>query len=389
MNLKLLSLLVRNSKNVTDPRIRSKCAVTASAVGIVSNAVISIMKLIVGILSGSIAIIADAINNAADASSSVVTLIGFKLASKPADKEHPYGHQRIEYIAGLIVSMLICVLGVEFLTSSVSAIINQAETHFSLISVAVLVFSILAKLWQCSFYKSVAKHIDSPTLAANAADSLGDVVSTTAVLAAALISLYFNVNLDGIFGCAVALFIIKSGIGLIIETANPLLGTAPSAEFITSIGQKILSYDGVLGYHDLAVHSYGPGRIFASVHVEMAAEREILECHDLIDNIEFDFRDSGISLVIHLDPIVTSDEELSEIRREIEGIVALLAEEHGCPFSMHDFRMVRGATHTNLIFDIVLPFECKCPEEEICFEVSRRVKLLSPDYNTVITCDRG
>ncbi len=389
MNLKILSLFVKDAKNVTSPGVRSKCAMTASIFGIVSNAVLSAIKLLIGIISGSIAIVADGVNNLADASSSVVTLIGFKLASKPADKEHPYGHQRIEYIAGLIVSMLICVLGFEFLTSSVSAIVNPTETKFSVITVAILLLSIAMKLWQCSFYRSVAKHIDSPTLAAASADSLGDVITTSAVVVSALIALIWKINLDGIFGCIVALFIIKSGIGLIIETANPLLGTAPSADFIASIGKRISSYEGVLGYHDLVVHSYGPGRLFVSVHVEMAAERDILESHDLIDNIEFDFRDSGISLVVHLDPIVTKDEELAEVRREIEGILAVVASECCSHLSMHDFRMVRGATHTNLIFDVVVPFECKLSEAELCHVIDTKAKLLSPSYNTVITCDRG
>ncbi len=389
MNLWLLSLFVRNYKNVKDSHTRSRCAMTASIFGICSNSVLSVLKLLIGIISGSIAICADAVNNIADASSSVVTLIGFKLASKPADKEHPYGHQRIEYIAGLIVSMLICVLGFEFFINSISAVINPNETKFSAISIVILVFSIIAKLWQCSFYKSVAVHIDSPALSATAADSLGDVITTSAVLVSAVISLLWQINLDGIFGCIVALFIIKSGIGLIIETANPLLGTAPSAEFIASVGKRISSYDGVIGYHDLVVHSYGPGQIFASVHVEVAAEKDILESHDLIDNIEFDFRDSGISLVVHLDPIVTNDEELSEIKREIEAIVALSSAEHECPISMHDFRMVRGNTHTNLIFDIVLPFECKYSEEELQADITKKIKLLSSNYNAVITCDRG
>lgn len=389
MNLKLLSLFVKNSNNVKSPAVRSKCAVTASIFGIFSNVILSVLKLIVGVISGSIAISADAVNNIADASSSVVTLIGFKLAEKPADKEHPYGHQRIEYIAGLIVSMLICVLGVEFLINSISAIINPTETNFSAATIGILLFSILIKLWQCSFYKSVAKHIDSPALNAAAADSLGDVITTSAVVVSALITLVWKINLDGIFGCLVALFILKSGIGLIIETANPLLGTAPSPELIASVGKRISSYEGVLGYHDLVVHNYGPGRIFASVHVEVAAEKDILESHDLIDNIEFAFRDSGISLVIHLDPIVTKDEELSEIRREIEGIVALAASEINCPLSMHDFRMVRGASHTNLIFDIVVPFDCPLSEKELTDKINEKVKLLNSDYNTVITCDRG
>ena len=389
MNLKLLSLFVKNYRDTASSTVRAKCASTASGVGIASNALLSVMKLVIGIITGSIAITADAVNNVADAASSVITLVGFRLASKPADKEHPYGHQRIEYITGLIVSMVICVLGVEFFITSVKAIFSPEVTVYSTAALVILAVSVIIKLWQCTFYRAVARHIDSTALIATSLDSRNDAVSTGAVLVGALISRIFELNLDGWLGLAVAIFILRSGVMLVIETADPLLGNAPSAEFVASIGKRIMEYDGVLGYHDLVVHNYGHDRIFASVHVEVAAEQDILVSHDIIDNIEFDFKKDGIQLVIHLDPVVTSDEELWEVRREIDAIVLVVADELGVPLSIHDFRMVRGVTHTNLIFDAVVPFECKLSEAQICDIFAAKVRAISSDYNTVISVDRS
>lgn len=388
MNLKLLSLFVRDYKNTADARVRSRCASAASIIGILSNVVLSVMKVIIGILAGSIAIIADAVNNVADAASSVITLIGFKLASKPADKEHPYGHQRIEYITGLIVSMVICVLGIEFLINSAKAIISPTDTEYSTISLVILGVSIVIKLWQSLFYRAVGRHINSSALIATSSDSRNDVISTAAVLVGALISRFAHINLDGWLGLGVACFIIKSGIGLVVETADPLLGTPPTDELVLSIGKKIMSYEGVLGYHDLVVHDYGHDRMFVSVHVEVDADEDVLISHDLIDNIEFDFKNDGIHLVIHLDPIVTSDEELNELRLEIDAIMAIVCVECGCALSIHDFRAVRGVSHTNLIFDVAVPFECKISDQALCGLISSKVRALSKDYNTVITCDR-
>ena len=390
MNLRLLSLFVKNYRDTNCADVRAKCASAASGVGIASNVLLSVMKLVIGIITGSIAITADAVNNVADAASSVITLVGFKLASKPADKEHPYGHQRIEYITGLIVSMVICVLGIEFFTTSLKAIFSPDEvTVYSTAALIILAVSVIIKLWQCLFYRAVAKHIDSGALIATSQDSRNDAISTAAVLVGALIARIFELNLDGWLGLAVAIFIIRSGVMLVMETANPLLGTPPTAEFVASIGTRIMSYEGVLGFHDLVVHSYGHDRVFASVHVEVAAEQDILVSHDIIDNIEFDFKKDGTQLVIHLDPVVTSDEELQEVRREIDAIVAIVAKELDTTLSIHDFRMVRGVTHTNLIFDVVVPYECKAGECEICDIFAEKVRALSSSYNTVINVDRS
>lgn len=389
LNLKLLSLFVKDCDNTSNPAVREKCASAAGIVGICSNIFLSVLKITIGIITKSISITADAVNNFTDAASSVITIIGFRLASKPADAEHPYGHRRIEYITGLIISMVITILGVQFLINSIQSLFNPSDTEFSLAALVILVVSIFVKLWQSRFYITVSKHIDSSTLAAAAADSRNDVVATSAVLIGAAISYFTNLNLDGYLGIAVACFIIKSGISLIIETSDPLLGIAPSAELIKSIGDRIKSYDGVLGYHDLVIHNYGPDRCFVSVHAEVPAEQDILVSHDIIDNIEFDFlRETGMHVVIHLDPVVTSDPTLINLRDEIGEIISQISKEIGTTITFHDFRMVKGQTHTNLLFDIAVPFECKVTDKSIEQLIDMKVKERHPIYNTVITCDR-
>ncbi|MCI8387355.1 MAG: cation transporter [Clostridiales bacterium] len=390
MNLRLLSLFVRDYKNAADPRVREKCASAAGIVGIVSNIFLSIIKIIIGVVTKSISITADAVNNLTDAGSSIITLIGFKLAGKPADAKHPYGHQRIEYITGLIVSMVITILGVQFFLNSVESLFDPVETVYSNVTFVILALSIIIKLWQSRFYITVGKHIDSTTLIATASDSRNDVLSTAAVLVGAVISRFTNVNLDGWLGCAVAGFIIFSGINLIIETSNPLLGLAPSPELIKSIGDKILSYDGILGYHDLVVHNYGPDRCFVSVHAEVSAEQNILVSHDIIDNIELDFlHETGMHVVIHLDPVVTNDEEINELHSEVLEIIAAVAKEAETSLSMHDFRVVKGHTHTNLVFDITVPFDCQVSDKSLRSMIESKVKQLSDTYFAVITCDRS
>ncbi len=390
MNKKLLALLVRGSENGKDPQIRERCAAAASWVGIASNAFLALIKLTVGLLSASISITADAVNNLSDAASSVITLVGFKLSAKPADAEHPYGHRRIEYITGLIVSMVITVLGVEFLTSSIDSLLHPTVTVYSISALIILALSILIKLWQCRFYITVSRHIDSGSLMAAAADSRNDMLSTAVVLAGALISRFTGADLDGWLGLALGAYVIWSGIRLVIETSNPLLGAAPSAELIQSIRERILSYDGILGYHDLVVHNYGPDRCFASVHVEVPASQDILVSHDIIDNIEFDFlRAAGIHMVIHLDPIVTDDEEVNSLRSRVGDLLAALSAELGHSVTMHDFRVVKGQTHTNLLFDITVPFACPLSDKALVSRIEAQIREISPLYNAVITCDRS
>ncbi|HIX93190.1 MAG TPA: cation diffusion facilitator family transporter [Firmicutes bacterium] len=390
MNLRILSLFVRDYENTGDPRVRERCASAAGIVGIASNIFLSIIKVIIGIVTKSIAITADAVNNLTDAGSSIITLIGFRLASKPADAKHPYGHRRIEYITGLIVSMVITILGVQFFLNSVESLFSEPETTYTPVTFAILAVSIVIKLWQNRFYVAVGRHIDSATLIATASDSRNDVLTTSAVLVGAIISKLTKLNLDGWLGCAVALFIIYSGVSLIIETSNPLLGLAPSSEFIKSIGDRIMSYEGILGYHDLVVHNYGPGRCFASVHAEVPAERDILESHDIIDNIEFDFlRETGIHLVIHLDPVVTGNPEVSRLHEEVDLIIKEISSEIHCELTMHDFRVVKRQTHTNLLFDITVPLDSKLSDSALRELIEAKIKRLSPSYNAVITCDRS
>ncbi len=390
MNLKILGIFVKNYRETSDPRVRESCASIAGIVGIASNLLLSVLKLVIGVIASSISIMADAVNNLTDAGSSIITLIGFKLSSRPADAEHPYGHKRIEYITGLIVSMVITILGVSFLRDSIESIFEESTTVYTPTALVILAISIVVKLWQSRFYTVVGRHIDSTALIATASDSRNDVISTAAVLVGALISMLFKVDLDAYLGIAVALFIVKSGISLVIETSQPLLGLAPSPELIKSVGDKILSYEGILGYHDLVVHNYGPDHCFASVHAEVPAEQDILISHDIIDNIEFDFlRESGMHVVIHLDPVVTKDPLVNELHSEVADIVGGLMLELKCELSMHDFRVVKGTTHTNLVFDVVAPFGLSITDAALTELIGARIREKRPECNSVVTVDRS
>ena len=358
----------------------------AGAVGIVCNALLCAAKLLMGTLFGSISVTADAVNNLSDASSSIITLVGFKLSAKPADKEHPYGHARIEYLAGLAVSVLIIVIGFELARTSLDKILHPTPVAFSWLTVAVLAGSIGVKLWMAMFNRTIGRRIGSATLEATATDSRNDVISTAAVLAALVLGQATHLVLDGWMGLAVALFILYSGIGLIKETVDPLLGEAPSEELAQHIARKVLSYDGVLGTHDLMVHDYGPGRCFASVHVEMAAEKDVLESHD---NIERDFHDNdNIHLVIHYDPIQTGDRAVGTLRAWVEGQLKTISPQ----LSMHDFRTVRGPTHTNLIFDVVVPAGFALDDAALrarIQQLAQQKNTKEMKYYTVVTVDHS
>ncbi len=361
----------------------------AGAVGIVCNALLCAAKLLMGTLFGSISVTADAVNNLSDASSSIITLVGFKLSAKPADKEHPYGHARIEYLAGLAVSVLIIVIGFELARTSFGKILHPTPVAFSWLTVAVLAGSIGVKLWMAMFNRTIGRRIGSATLEATATDSRNDVISTAAVLAALVLGQATHLVLDGWMGLAVALFILYSGIGLIKETVDPLLGEAPSEELARHIARKVLSYDGVLGTHDLMVHDYGPGRCFASVHVEMAAEKDVLESHDIIDNIERDFHDNdNIHLVIHYDPIQTGDRAVGTLHAWMEGQLKTISPQ----LSMHDFRAVRGPTHTNLIFDVVVPAGFALDDAALRARIQQLAQQKNTQemkYYTVVTVDHS
>ena len=357
----LTRIFIKNNDNVKDPRVRGAYGRMCGAVGVVCNVLLFLFKLLVGMLSGSVAITADAVNNLSDASSSIISLLGFKLAEKPADDEHPYGHGRYEYLSALTVAALVLVIGFEMVGSSFDKILHPTPVQFGLFPVIVLVVSILAKLWMAAFNSKIGKKINSTTLIATAKDSRNDVISTSAVLISALISRYTSLELDGWMGMAVALFILYSAHGLIVEAVSPLLGDPPSADFVAAINEKIMSYPKVIDTHDLIIHDYGPGRKFASVHVEMAAEDDVLECHDIIDNIERDLSEQfGMLTSIHYDPVVTSDPRIEELKSTIHSILGELEGD----ISMHDLRIVPGNTHTNVIFDCVLPRSSKMSEGE-------------------------
>lgn len=380
----LTKCFVKNADDTENPAVRTAYGTFASIVCILCNTVLCVAKGLVGAMAGSVAIVADALNNLSDASSNIISLFGFKLASKPPDAEHPYGHGRFEYLSGLAVAVLILVIGVELIRSSFDKIVNPVPVEFSGALVAVLVMSIVVKLWMAAFNKSLGTRISSSTLLATAADSRNDVIATAAVLACTLIAEFSGVNLDGWAGLAVGAFIVYSGVELVRDTVDPLLGKAPDPAFVKHIYDKIVSYPGVLDAHDLIVHDYGPGRRFASAHVEMAAEMDPLESHDVIDNIEEAFRtEDNLLLVLHYDPIVTSDSTVGGLRHWIADNIRRIDAR----LTIHDLRIVPGPTHTNVIFDVLRPHDLKLSDEELSDRVSEIVKEHRPDAICKITID--
>jgi cation diffusion facilitator family transporter len=370
---------------------RTKIGRNAGIVGIVVNLLLFTIKLIAGILSASVSIIADAVNNLTDAASSILVLIGYLISAKPADREHPYGHARMEYLCGLFISILVTFLGFELFQSSVDAIREPGGgSGYSILSLAIMLAAVAAKIFLAVFYRTVGKRIDSKSLMASAADSIGDVCATLAVIAGILLTPVIGPMSDGIFGCIIAVYIFVMGIKLIIDSSNTLLGTAPDIELVKKIISRLKSYHGVLGIHDLVIHNYGADQYFVSVHVEMDAEQNILECHDIIDNIEADFRhDIGIQLVIHLDPIALNDEQTNDLKNKVREVVDEISAEFSSPISFHDFRAVFGITHTNLIFDIALAHEFPLSNEELVEMLRADVKKkFGEDYHVFVTIDR-
>lgn len=381
----LIRLFISDSKNVQNPDVREKYGRLGSVVGIIVNIFLSIFKFAVGMAFGSISIRADAVNNLSDAGSSVISLFSFKFSNRPADAEHPFGHARIEYAASFAVAFFILMLGFEVLRSAVLKIINPDPVAFSIITCAVLIASVIFKLWLCGFYKKLSKKINSKVLKAASADSLSDVISTSGVLLSVVLSKATGFQLDGYTGVIVAVFILISGINIVRDTLDEFLGQPPDKSFVENIEKKILSYDGILGLHDLVVHNYGPQKTFASVHAEVSASADILKSHEIIDDIERDFlKNDGIHLLIHLDPVVTDDAFVNELKEYVLGIVNDIDDS----LSMHDFRVVLGTEHSNLIFDIVLPYSFRMTEDEVVREIDKQIKKINPTYNTVITVDK-
>ena len=341
---------------------RVKYGMTAGVLGIVSNLILCAAKLIVGFIGNSITIIADAVNNLSDAASSVITVFGFRISARPADKEHPFGHHRYEQISALIVAILVLAIGVLLGKSSIEKIITPEETAVTALTYIVLAVAIVLKIGQMAMYLYFSKKISSDSLRAAAADSRNDCLSTGAVLIAAIVTDVAGVNIDGYMGLAVSLFIVVSSLLLIKDTVSPLLGEPPTKEFVENVRKKLMSYDGVLGIHDLMVHNYGAtSSTYVSVHVEVDARGDIMKAHDMIDNIERDFHKEGLNLTVHMDPVETDNPEVSlNLDRAREILSSMNAG-----LSLHDFRMVIGDTHTNILFDVVIPFDSKVTPKEI------------------------
>lgn len=358
----------------------------AGGVGIVTNLVLSLSKIIIGALVSSIATIADGINNLTDTSSSIVTVLGFHFAKKPPDEKHPYGHARLEYIAGMIVSFVVIIAGVLLMRESIIKIIHPIELIDSDITLIILVVSILIKAWQASFYFRLSKIIDSAALKAVGVDSRNDIMATSMVLVSMLIYRYAGYNIDGYLGAVVALIVIISGIQLVKETSSPLLGEAPPEELIKEISDFCLNHEGVLGIHDLVVHNYGPDKIFASIHVEIDAEGDLMESHEMIDDLETEIKEKlNIEFVAHIDPIVLDDPIINKVENPLKDYVESVEGLQ----NLHDLRVIKGPNRTNIIFEVVRLESCEKSPEEIAEEMDEVLKSIDPHYKAVVTFDKS
>lgn len=380
----LLRRFVPDYQNTADPAVREKYGNLAGIVGIICNVLLFVGKLLAGTLCGSVSVTADAVNNLSDASSSLVTLLGFRLAARPADEKHPYGHARMEYLSGLAVAVMILVIGVELVKSSVQKILHPEAVEFSVLTAAVLTGSILLKLWMALFDRKLGRKISSAALIAAAADSRSDVIATGAVLLACVVGRLTGLMIDGLAGLLVALFILWSGVGVVKDTVDPLLGAKPDEALVRAIAYLMTSHVNILGFHDLMVHDYGPGRRFASVHAEIDHRIDPLVAHEILDEIERQAkRELHVDLVIHYDPIVTDDPEIAAVRTRVLQIM------HGLDprLSLHDFRMVSGSHHVNVIFDMVLPPEDAQTAEQLRRQIEAQLQDGKKTYHLIVTFD--
>lgn len=386
----LLKLFVRNSENRNDSTVRESVGKMSGIVGIVLNSLLAAAKILVGALFGIISVLADGLNNLTDCGSNVVSFISFKLAGKPADKEHPYGHARMEYIASMGVAFIVLILAFELGAESVTKIIEliRGEDQAAALSLWTLIalgVSVLVKLWMFFFNRKLAKLYNSELLKATATDSISDVCATSGVLVSVIITHFTGFNTDGIMGLIVAVIITIAGIKILSQTLSNLLGEAPDSQFIKQIDARIRSYDGVLGVHDLNVHNYGPNKYYASVHIEVDSDVPIMKSHDMVDLIERDFaQNTDVVLVVHMDPIVIGDPESDKFKEQIEQIVHDLDQR----FEIHDFRMVKGVTHTNLIFDIAVCYDTKLTSPQICEHIQSEVNKLYDNVYVVCTVEQ-
>ena len=381
----LKQILIKDYQNIEDPKVRNQYGVVSGWFGIITNIILFVIKVIIGVISNSITIIADAFNNLSDSFSSIITILGFKLANKPADKEHPYGHARYEQITGILISFLILAMGVLFAKASIEKIFNPEEISLTLNTYIILIVAIIGKIIQMCVYNNFAKTINSKTIKANAIDSRNDIITTGAVLIAMIIMGVFSINLDAYMGLIVSIYIIISAWKTINETISPMLGVPPTDEQVKKIEEKIKSYDGVAGIHDLMVHNYGPGIDFVTVHVEIPSDMNILKAHDLMDNIESDFKkELNINLTIHMDPLELENEYVSDLHRKVKYILKDFDDE----ITFHDFRVVKGDTHTNIIFDVVIPFEKNYTQKELINVLQDNFKDMNKKYYFVLNIER-
>ena len=382
----LLRRFVPNYQDVQSPEVRERCGALSGITGILLNVLLCMGKFIAGLLTGAVSVTADAFNNLSDAASSLVTLVGFHMAGQAADRDHPYGHGRMEYLAGLAVSAAILLVGVELAKGALEKILRPEAVHFSWLSVGILCASIAVKLWMYLFNRSLSRRISSAAMAATAADSLSDCVATGAVLLGLLVSHFAQVSIDGWVGVVVAAFVLRAGWEAAKDTIDPLLGKAPDPALVEGIRQTVLSHPEIAGVHDLMVHDYGPGHVMASLHAEVSIDADMAATHDVIDNVERELAQKyRLIATIHMDPIVTDDAHINAVRSEILA----LAQQIDPAMTLHDFRMTAGPSHTNLIFDVVAPHSCPLSDEEIRRELSRLAREKDPKYMTVVQVDHS
>lgn len=380
----LAKLLIKDYKNVTDAKVREAYGVLCGGMGIALNILLFLGKFLAGTISGSIAITADAFNNLSDAGSSFITLIGFKLGSQKPDPEHPFGHGRMEYLSGLAVAVLIIVMALELFKSSFDKILHPEVLECSAVIVLILFASIVVKIYMAIYNHNVGKKIHSAAMGATAKDSMSDTIATTVVLISTIVGAIWGIPIDGYCGVLLSILIFMAGIGAIKDTVGPLLGTAPDKEFVERIEEIVMAHDIVKGMHDLVVHDYGPGRVMISLHAEVPHTEDILVIHDEIDNIEEELGDKlNCEAVIHMDPIIMDDEKVNEVKEYVRNIVCQVGEE----LNFHDFRMVSGNSHTNLIFDVVVPFKYRMSDEVIKKAIQEAIWVNYPRYNAVIHID--
>ena len=378
--------LIKNNKEYANPVVRRAYGLLAGIVGIVLNLLLFAGKYLAGVVSGSVSIMADAFNNLSDAGSSFISLLGFHFAGKEPDLEHPFGHGRVEYVSGLGVSMLIILMGVELFRSSIDKVLHPQDLKVDVVTVVVLLGSILVKLYMAIYNRSYGKKIDSSAMKATAMDSLSDCVSTTVVLFATVIYQIFHINIDGFCGIAVAVFILLTGFSSAKETLSPLLGEAPDAAFVADIEELVMRYEEVVGIHDMVIHNYGPGRIMISLHAEVPGNEDIYMLHDVIDRIEMELEQTyQCDAVIHMDPIAVDDAVVMNLRKEVEQLVKELDDV----LSIHDFRMVEGHTHTNLIFDVVVPQGYHMADKKLAEEITERIRQKWENYYAVIKVEKA